>query len=89
MVPLFGQSDQNFDWNTVCLLDSYGDITQAFEKLTETSPRLSQSKPSSSNRPNKREQMKLRESPLPEELLNDLLTVSFIKIRRHELSLHM
>ncbi|XP_065051656.1 rab3 GTPase-activating protein catalytic subunit-like [Rhopilema esculentum] len=54
-------------------LDSYGDITQALDKLAEPKKRLSQTKLSSSTRVAKREQMKLRESPLPEDLLNKIL----------------
>ena len=60
------------------IADSYGDITQALDKLAEPKKRLSQTKLSSSKRVAKREQMKLRESPLPEDLLNKILMVPLI-----------
>lgn len=58
--------------------DQYDDITQAFEKLTESGPRLSQTRLSSQKKATKREQMKLKESPIPEELLTKILLVCFV-----------
>eukprot|EP00794_Sanderia_malayensis_P017421 gene17421-19165_t len=53
-------------------IDSYGDITKALNRLTENISYANDTQ-RPENKPKYREQIKLEESPLPEDLLNQIL----------------
>lgn len=57
-------------------IEQYDDITQAFERLTKSGPRLAQTRLLNPNRTAGIEKMTLKESPLPEDLVKRILLVS-------------